>query len=94
MYLGCADSDVTPSNSSKYCCPIDYVDAPVPTSRVLKPIAGPALCKTVLPGSITGKPLDVSNTSPSYHPLLLAQILPPPQISPVKHSGEYFQIYK
>ncbi len=71
---------------------IDPVDAPIPFSRVPKPIVGLQLSKgTTIPESFTGKPLDVLEISPGSRSSIIAQILPPPQISPVKISGEYFK---
>jgi hypothetical protein len=65
MYLGCADSDFIPSNPSNYSRSIDHVDVLIPFSRVLKPIAGPPMSRTVMPGSFIGKLLDLCGWPPA-----------------------------
>jgi hypothetical protein len=92
MHLGCADSDIIPSN---YACLINPVTEPESTSRVLKLIVGLPLCQeALLPRNSTGKPFNVSVMGSSSPLSIIAQILPPLQVSPVQHSGEYFQINK
>jgi hypothetical protein len=58
-------------------------------SRITKPIAGlPSSEDLLLKNYTTGKPHDIPFEIHPIPPSIIDQILPPPQVAPITHSGE------